>query len=610
MTFPYRLKSLSLDYVGAIQIQVIESTEPPQVRWQGELPGSEDSDIKLLQPLDQHRFVAVTDRGKVFLGDDRQRTVTPLADLSCRYDSGAWLDTDTGRLWLAADFRHKQLNGYRLLALDLNQGTVVANWPIDDSEHDLTTLTRRHDGQFAFYGRNSKPGYKFRQHWIHCLNPGNGDQQRAVLASKPTPVDVTVRPWLYLDRTRGLALMPGADRLIQVDEDRFAFELQLLDLNQGEVLWTREVRHLHLDQVESDHYHPELRQSLSRIASGQYAHTDNDAWQTLLSCLTGAWFDPTQPEIWLGWQDGTVQKIGLDGERRSPLYRVGIEDSQGNCHSPMPFDHEPLAPSGRQQDRLTLSYGFECDEHLEARLPKTMEAAPLDQRDPQWLPCQRRAGLPLRIPASLQAQPGPSGCVHITSGDLHCAEGRQQALEQLLALLPALQQQLGGHQESQSGWLGRLVGRLNPKPDATVRPLYLAFSDGLGRTESEKQFFHEAVHHQACAPLIAQLIDSVSRWPCAATLEGHGGEPLLAHAAYSLCLNKAYLPQLAAYFCAMGGGEAVSPFHINHTLAAIREHHADTPELATFLAAVPWPYNDNTFTKPERDPYDDWGEDD
>ena len=609
MALSYRLRAVSLDYVGDIQIQVLENSSPARLLWQCELPETQDAKLTLLEAMDDRFLVAVTDKGKVFLGDLGRRQMPQVAELPCSFDSGTWLEPTQQRLWLAGHFRQQPLNGRRLLALDLMTGTLAADWPIDDRDLDLTTLTRRSDGQFAFYGRNSKPGYKFREHWIHSINPDNGEQQRCPLPSKPTPENITVRPWLFQDKARGLALMPAADTLTQVGEDSFAFEVQLLDLNLGEVVWKRVVRHIHLAQVGDEHRHRSLGEALGRIAAGQYAHTDSDAWQTLLSCLTGAWFDPELPEIWLGWQDGTLQKIGLDGQRLSPLYRLGEQTADGGCRTPIYFDHERLVPTGRNLDRLTLAYGFECDEHLEATLPEPVAAAPLEE-EPQWLACRPLMGQRLEIPETLQAQPGPSGCVHITTTDLHSAEGRQQALDQLLRLLPALQENLCDTQRGDSGWLGRQLGRVKPRQEAPRQALYLAFSDGLDRTRSEKQFFHEAIHHEGCAPLIARLIDHFSRWPCAARLVGHDGEPPLANATYALCLAPEQLPLLANYFCAIGGGEEVSPFHINRTLAVIREHHAGTPELAAFLATVPWPYNDATFTKHERDPYDDWDEDD
>ncbi len=105
---------------------------------------------------------------------------------------------------------------------------------------------------------------------------------------------------------------------------------------------------------------------------------------------------------------------------------------------------------------------------------------------------------------------------------------------------------------------------------------------------------------------MAEILAAFSRWPMAGTLCGAKGEPPLAELAFYLSEHHGrHLPVLAAYFQALGGGSEVHPYHINRTLAVIHSAYADSPELAAFKAAVPWPYNDADFRQQEQDPYDD-----
>lgn len=66
------------------------------------------------------------------------------------------------------ELKHRHLAG-----ISLTTGKLITHWPINESDLELETITRHHDGLFAFYGRNDKLGYKFRQHWIDCIDPEN-----------------------------------------------------------------------------------------------------------------------------------------------------------------------------------------------------------------------------------------------------------------------------------------------------------------------------------------------------------------------------------------------------------------------------------------------------
>lgn len=603
MAFPYLLKSISLSYVGGIHIQLIEQQPKPEIYWQCELPNSKDCELTLLQPLDAQRFIAVLATGMIFIGDSERKQLTLLAQFRCGIAPGCWLDTEQQQLWLAANFRHQTLKGRQLVCIDLTTGELLLSQPINTSEIELETLTQRNDGQCAFYARNSKPGYKFRQHWIYTIDPETGEQQKQPLASKPLPDAISMRPGLFPDKTRGLILLPYADSLKQIDSNTFGYQLQMLDLNQGQIVWTKTVRYLQLDSIVPPSEQQALSEGLTRIASGQYAHTDSQHWLRLLSCLTGVWFHPQSDEIYLTWQDCRLQKIDLDGERLSSLYQIGVTNKSGELELPWRWDIniDKLTPLDIEEDRLLIGYRDECENQLQVVSLADEKVAPLSTEQPKWLVAEERHAQLVHIPQAIQAQPSSSGCIHISSSDLHTESGAIQALQQLLALMPALER---AFTPTQSSLLSRMLGAKDNMPQP--KEFYVAFSDALGRSQSEYQFFYDAACYQSCRPLIAEIIQAFNQWSCANSLHGYDTEPPLANAACSLAPHREYLAVLAEHLSAIGGGEDIHGFHINYTLACIREDHQDTAELTRFLASVPWPYHDPDFVKPIPDPYDEW----
>lgn len=609
MAFPYRLHAISNYFVGNIQIQLIDSCQSPKVHWQCELPASQDGQLALLEALDSQCFVAATNQGQIYTGNYANKQIELLVKLNCISGAGYWLDKTQRTLWLSAHFNNDLLQREHLVAINLDTGELISQWPLTADGVDEQTLNPCRDGRFAFYARNGKPGYKFRQHGIYQLNPNDGEQQYTQLASKPIPLGVPLRPQLFQDKRRGLILMPAADQLTKLAPNSFAYEIQLLDLNTAEIRWTRTIRHLSLEQI-NQHCDDELAPALDSIAAGNYSYTNNDAWQSLLSCLTGVWFDPDRDEIWLGWQDWHVQKIGLDGQLLSPLYRVGTQKSNGELSVPMPNSLERLAPVGRQGNTLLLDYDYELDQHLSVELPQsTSQPAVLPQQEIIWLQGQPHSRPCIQIPTSLQAQPSPSGCVLISSADLTDTSGVTAALQQLLELMPALANNVAALPQKQQG-LSQLLTRKTTDKSPAKATLYLLFTDALGQVRHE-EFFYDAAHtNEQCLELIAQIVANFSQWAAAKQLSGYNDLPPFACAACCLARHKRYLPILANYFCAIGGGEDIPAFHINQTLQVIRKEHLGSQELHAFMQKVPWPYHDESFSKLEKDPYDDWDDDD
>lgn len=169
--------------------------------------------------------------------------------------------------------------------------------------------------------------------------------------------------------------------------------------------------------------------------------------------------------------------------------------------------------------------------------------------------------------------------------DLTSNQGRLQLLQQLLAVLPKLEQTLGeacgaplasvtarAPVATRAGWLDRLKQKITHSAVTEPGRLWFAFVDGLGNRHSEYDFFHYAVRLEQGPELIAAILAAYCRLPQARCLLGAKGQPVLAEAALALSQHRQALPQLADYFNVLSA-LPVHPFHINRTLKVIFAEH-------------------------------------
>ncbi|WP_115716900.1 hypothetical protein [Gallaecimonas mangrovi] len=599
MTNDWTVKAVKLDYIGHQQVQVIDPAGPRLI-WQCELPDTADGDLALLAALDAKRFVAVHEFGKSFIGQVDKRELTLFSDIDCGADMAAWLDAAKGHLWLAAEDILDGDRDKQLLCADLNAGELIHEFDFPDFALDQQSLQPLADGCFAFYGRNDKAGIKFRKHWLGVVDTRNGQWQQHTLASTPTPQSLSIRRQRFFDRNRALTIVPGANGLT-AQEGGFEYALSCINLAAAKEAWQQPVRWLPPELMAD-----ELGDTgaLSRIAAGQISHSDNDEWMRFLTCLTAIGFCQNEAAMWLGWQDGALQKLSLGGERLSPLYALHEEGRQQQrlerqCSAAI--SHIEVQANGS----LVLGVGEHDDFsfwQLEAPQSDSVAGGLMAaERQRRWL--QASPYLPPAVTiANAIAMPGVSGCVPVSVSDLESEHGQLAALTQVKGLMPALAAYFSA--KAKTGFLGKLRAKKKPATQA----LYFAYSDSLGRALSDYQFLAMAQHAQGGQALMADIIGAFSQWPLAGDIVGPKGEPAFAEMAFYLseqCIE--HLPVLANYFIAIGGGEDVHPYHINRTIAYIHKHYAGTKELAAFNSAVPWPYHDASFAKPEADEYDDWG---
>lgn len=625
-----RLQQAKLFFIGPELIQVIQSAdEADTLLWQCELPGTEDGELALLQWLDDTRFLALGQNGLLFVCDYQACSCEQVLDLQISGTPGAWLDSHKQTLWVVGRVGIAARRGHSLLKVDLAAMEPVQHWPVSaEIEPESLILTR--DGRVAFYGRNEHGGYRFRFQQLVYFDPSNETWSEQPLPGKPAPVQVSTQDYWFQNRANGLISTLAADGVSRHQAEgepvRYEARLQLIDMNLGRQI-DAGVRLPAMADICDEYDAEAVQEALERIAAGEMSHQDNDEWQQLLNSLTCSYFCEQEQVFWLGWKGGGMQKVSSKGERLSPLYQLGSQDAAGQWRPLSHYGGDLVMIKGVNQGRLWLAFGdldepshYSVDIDSQAAVPQSLLAAE-QQKCP--LNCRSYQPKPLQIPSQLQAEPCPSGRVTLYCDDLTSNQGRLQLLQQLLAVLPKLEQTLGEAcgaplasvtarapvatrvpVATRAGWLDRLKQKITHSAVTEPGRLWFAFVDGLGNRHSEYDFFHYAVRLEQGPELIAAILAAYCRLPQARCLLGAKGQPVLAEAALALSQHRQALPQLADYFNVLSA-LPVHPFHINRTLKVIFAEHQGSQELAAFLAAVPSPYNDPEFKLAEKGDYDD-----
>ncbi|WP_104040374.1 hypothetical protein [Vibrio hyugaensis] len=332
----YRFQQHQLYHGGTNQLQVVEDTEQGvTLHSQFELTGS-TGDVVMTDWLAKGSayFVAVDNVGQFYIGQLSKRgkynlsacfslTVYPTEDI-CFYQGQVWLVAakQSGR------FSHKQL-----FVVDLTQAVdAVSNLMQTQLGDHFSKWISEYDVPFDFErnsmvctAHNELVFYQRSEHGSHqlvCFNPVTAHVQEIPLTGKPAPDYISVRNTFFQDKARGLVLLANAETVrlssseSRVDTDlqddshhqqRFDYSLQLIDLNQKQVSWSRTVRSLRVSQICSDYEAEDIVEALTSIAQGDLDSEHHEGLQTFIECLTSAVFAKDGNSIWLAWQDGVVQ---------------------------------------------------------------------------------------------------------------------------------------------------------------------------------------------------------------------------------------------------------------------------------------------------------------
>lgn len=535
---------------------------------------------------------------------------------------------------------------------------------VDELSPEEASLTLRSDGKLALYARNDKGRFADRRQGLLLIDP-DADQDTACryrpCPFKPIPDDISIKPALFYSASTKQVFTPAADG-VEITEHNgdslYSFALTAIDLGAAEseiesekqTSWSQTVRRMTAGQIAEQSEAESITEVLNNIAEGNIRSSESDEWQDYLTSLSSVFVDSlffvdsgicagrtdtSDQLIWLAWHDGCIRALKrnpTNGQvQLSALARLqGFSDKAVQPYfmnlsggfTPVQIKGLSTTDNLRQ---LHLRLGDdEMGQDFYADLSALMdqqgqlqlfdaEQALNDTEAGITLPCTPYSAEPVQIDPTRQAVPSVTGRIQIETTDLESNQGRLDALQQVLKLMPEIGQQLSHRQQ----------------------PLYFSFADVMGCEQSEAQFFPYAALAKDTDDeqptegfrLLLEIVrcytdivnsDLVKALPGADSAEMPSDETAsdeaaiaaqgapLRDAVIALSEHAEALPVIAQYFNTLPTEESlVDAFHISRTLPVIRELHADTAALTDFLAQLPWPYNDSSFSKPEHDPYDD-----
>lgn len=592
-TSPLTLHHHRLFYEGLNQVQIYQpGPGGRKLHSQIELMGS-DCDLVLLQWLDCRcvQWLAVDESGRIFLGATNtgvKQTINPFITLDVRHIKDA--SVVGSQIWLSLTDNETR-GGLKLVGLELSSGELTY-------EHMLPkgleggTMVPVDDGDFVFYRRQSgKQGQL--EHDLVRFSTSTDTVHEFSLPGTPAPDELSCRDTFFMHKAHGCALMVDASsaaRHIDATQgtDTYLQQVILADFRRPELSWCQPVRTLSLAQMETDDDDAEeLKASLDELAAGEVKRSLHHAMQKFAECLTSCITIDDGNKLWLGWQDDKVLCVGRDGASRSPLYQLA-RDAEGK---PLHWDElEVLSLLDANDNSLLVAKGeLEFAPRWRVTLPSQVKPHSMSE---SALLIADKASAQLEVPAALML-PSASGQLDLACEDLQDYACVLACLNKALEMMPTLQQHYEAMSAEQLAATGFQLAFYNP-------------DGGKYSCDSEYDVLPKGYADEAVEVAIAKLVEAVSGWSFAGKLSGYKGQPVLADGVMVLSQKAEYLPLLARYFNAIKTDGCVHPYHIRNTLPVIRERHAGSQALATFLAAIPYPFNDELFTLPDPDDYDNW----
>ena len=616
----YSFQHHRLYYDGLIQLQVVKQGEfHVELFSQFELLGSHNCELLLAEWLDDERFIAVDSVGRIFSGlfnatDSSKVSLSAIASLELYPTEDACISK--GKLWIVGAKQGGRRSVKSLFCVDIafcvdsalaQERAINILEKANDFELNTADITRYEmpfnfvkgsmvcvqGTEFVFYQREKR-----RMHQLVSFNPITAETQVYPLQGKPAPEEISVRNTFFMDNKLGVALLANTETLSLLEASdgnhRFNYELQFIDFKLKKVMWSRKVRSLEPSQICATYQLEELVESLSAIAAGDNSSSLHDELQTFIECLTSATISADGNSIWLGWQDGVLQQLSLTGESILPLYKLMQDSSNGKQRSVQVFGHEPVVIKGQVDQQLIVAVGEDEDariwemELVESHHNTASECQSLNEslnasqgdspaKSLVSVTCQQ-VDFSLTMPSRLAQLPTMNGQVDICLQDVNDTAAKICSLVTLNALMPKLESHY-----LKTGQTSLFFGFVNQQVNGCV-------------VQSEYDVFASAAYDEKGAELLASMIKQFSSWSCAANILGQKNAPIMANAVLALADKRQYLAIIAEYFIAIGAQEPIHPFHVNRTMMVIREEHAGTPELADFMAKVPWPWNDASFT--------------
>lgn len=615
----YSFQHHGLFYDGLIQLQVIKRTGfNTDVISQFELLETQNCELLIAEWLDNQQFIAVDSTGRIFssrfnAAEPSKQSLSAIASLGLYPTKDACISN--GKLWIVGAPKGGRRSASSLYCVDITAKNLnVSHFELNDtaiSNYEMPfkfvndSMVCVQGTEFVFYQREKR-----RTHQLVSFNPMTAETQIYPLQGQPAPEEISVRNTFFMDKKRGVALLANTETLSVLESSdenlRFNFELQFIDFKQKKVLWSHKVRVLEAAQICAEYQAEDLIESLTAIAAGDTSSEHHDELQTFIECLTSATISADGNSVWLGWQDGVVQQLSLTGDSILPLHKLMKNNGDGKQRTVQVFTHEPVVIKGQIDDQLILAVGEDEDaviwqvELFDKQAVKQVKSTGSVVSQPYRITeelheCSTNSVVPtvcqplalnLVVQASLTEVPTSNGQVDISLQNVNDTAAKIASLTELNALMPKLESHY-----LKSGQTSLFFSFVAPQVDTCA-------------VLSEYDLFASAAYDEKGAELLASIIRQFASWSCAANILGQKNAPIMADAVLGLADKRQYLSTLAEYFIAIGGQEPIHQFHVNRTMMVIREQHADTPELAAFMAKVPWPWNDASFSVPNVGDYD------
>lgn len=334
---------------NAVELQLLSPTADGRQTLHWQIPLSDvrsERDISVACFYNEHEFVLATTEGQIYRGD-AQGNLSLFVELgTMEIDSGkAWMDIAKQEFWycIGTNLNNPQ-HSDRLIGWSLPDWQPIAELKLPEYT-DVQQLQRRSDGCFIIYDKHSRQLHQ-REHGFWCINSTTGNADYHSLNSLPAAGSYTIKNILAICPKRDLAILPSVDSLPSQNADGkflLGFQLQLVDLNNFDTLWTHTVRWFDSESVEL--IDADQCQTLQAFFGGREYDTDDvkDGLEEWVESLRGIRFCEQEDAVWVCWKDDVLRKLYLTQERGFDLQSMSAllnpQKAETANNKPNPLNH-------------------------------------------------------------------------------------------------------------------------------------------------------------------------------------------------------------------------------------------------------------------------------
>ncbi len=510
-------------------------------------------DISVARFYNEHEFVLASTTGQIYRGDSEGNISLVVQLETMGINSGkAWLDIAKQEFWYAVgtnlnDSQHS----------DCLVGWSLPNWqPIAELKlpefADVQQLHRRSDGCFIIYHKHSRKLLQ-REHGFWCINTTTGNTDYHRLNSLPAAGSYNVKNTLSICSTRDLAILPAVDSLPTQSSDGktlLGFQLQLIDLNSFDILWTHTVRWF--DNKKDGPIDANQYQALQAFFGGRKYDTEDvkaglEEW---VENLLGVRFCEQEDAVWVCWTDNVLRKLYLAKEQGFELQSMSailnLRKAETGSSKPNPLNQVAYYQCDYQLQQLADNQLIVINFDIKT-LDISAVAACVDERAEQYV--DYLIGKQADIVMSEEQ------LLDYTEAGLNRVDIDYFALPD--SLIEGAQQMLNRTSELSTYVKGRRLEWIIEDRDGNVR--------------TEAQFAEMLIELEGGAKLLTGIIDNFCAFADAKSLRNGQNKAALSDMVLILAKNDIqHLPLLNRYFDSIDL-DCFGKFHIQNTLPVIKQ---------------------------------------